>query len=304
MGHGDGKLLCRFDGRRRRGRSLRICNNEVSLVNNRHFIAAATSAVSALAIVQDHAPKFLSNHKGILKIETCELRIGTYYPNIARGSYPDARSALISPDFRNETMPIARVRREIALMSHDLEECFDVSSPDVRNLDVFGTTYETIIHFSCIGVESLFSRILASNEFPALRSTMNDFVKLSPFLKLQEYEVKLLHYPWLEAFRPFQNWNAKEPTGSLSWYRAYNKLKHEKMSSLHLATMRHAIESVLAYFLLSHAVFGSSFDTKWIADGTEDFAIVSTPAWGLQDYYFETADKSWRPIKLFSSSRK
>jgi hypothetical protein len=64
--------------------------------------------------------------------------------------------------------------------------------------------------------------------------------------------------------------------------------------------MRHAIESVLAYFLLSHAVFGSSFDTKWITDGTEEFAIISTPAWGLYDYYFEAADKSWKPAKLFT----
>jgi hypothetical protein len=52
-------------------------DNQVSLVNNRAFAAAATNAVSALAIVEDHAPKFLSNHKGISKIEPCELSVGT-----------------------------------------------------------------------------------------------------------------------------------------------------------------------------------------------------------------------------------
>ena len=49
---------------------------------------------------------------------------------------------------------------------------------------------------------------------------------------------------------PFKNWNPSSPTKSLKWYDAYNKIKHDRIENLSLATLDNAINAVCALITL------------------------------------------------------
>jgi hypothetical protein len=57
---------------------------------------------------------------------------------------------------------------------------------------------------------------------------MNDYVKLKSILRVDDYALSLVHYPWLPRLRPFLGWDPAHPSRSLSWFEAYNSLKHDK----------------------------------------------------------------------------
>lgn len=168
-------------------------------------------------------------------------------------------------------------------------------SRGVENFDSFGVTYESIVLFACIGIENLFVKVLRDNGATAERFSTTDFVKLNALMRLNEYEVVLARYPWLSPFSPFREWKLAEPTKSLKWFDAYNKLKHDKMASHNKATMRNAINACLGYWIVFRAVFGNAMDRRAFQSDDDDFYVKSFPQWGLHDYYLEPADGLWRP---------
>jgi hypothetical protein len=273
-----------------------FANGSISLINNRSFKSPAKNEIEAEKIVEEHAPKFLQSP--ISKIERREFSIGTHYPSIARPIY--AKLRLKNPNFKNDEELLARAKREIGVLADDLEECFDVCSPHIKNLEVFGTWFESTILFACIGIENMFAKVLRDNKIPPIGSTYNttDFVRLLHHLRLNEYEAQLSRYPWLDPFTPFKDWTQKQPTQSLVWFHAYNKLKHSKDVSYHFGTMRNAINACLAYWIVLHAIFGSVLDTRAFQSEVGDFYISSTPIWSLDQYYFEAEDQVWTPQHL------
>jgi hypothetical protein len=96
----------------------------------------------------------------ILETRTFESHSGTYLPGIAR-PLKSFDAGLFNPISQNEVAK--SYRREHRTIADDIEKCFDVASPSISNFAVFGTQFEKIIYFSCVGVESLFNRILSEN---------------------------------------------------------------------------------------------------------------------------------------------
>jgi hypothetical protein len=264
----------------------------LSLLNNRAFHLIVPDEQAAEMEVRKHALLFFSG--AVARIDRMQLSIGTYHRSIARPIFGER--SLVNLEFEKERELIARAKREIAFLSHDLEECFDVSSPHQQNLGVFGTRYESTILFACIGIENLFLKALKDNGVKPKGSMYNstDFVKLNAHLRLSEYQAKLGRYPWLPPFAPFAHWNIAQPTQSLVWFHAYNKLKHDKAVSYAHATMENAINACLAYWIVLRAVFGNAVDGRaFFQKEDDDFYLTSVPKWDLDQHYFAASDGKW-----------
>jgi hypothetical protein len=109
-------------------------------------------------------------------------------------------------------------------------------------------------------VESVWAAVLKENGYVSNRNlTTNDYVKLLGPMLLDSYELSLKAYPRFPTFTPFEGWSASNPTGSLAWYDAYNKTKHDREENLKLATLRNAVQSVGAAVVMFHAQFGFQF---------------------------------------------
>jgi hypothetical protein len=285
------------------------CSDHVQLyevADNTIFVLNG-SARTGIQKIRDDDPipslrRHAASHFGSsaeLTVEEVPIAPGVYHPSVAR------------PTFQNPTMPInvelnwqidesRKVERELEILIEELEACFQVASPDQRNLGVFGARFERIILLSCIGIEALLSKVLRDNNIPPKGKfyTTKDFVVLDRFLRLSDYAIEFPKYPWMAAREPFRGWQANEPSRSLLWYDAYNKLKHEKLSSSEMASMRHSLDCVSAYTALFVAVFGDG--GRQIIGGVDlsYFGVARRPRWSLSEVYFEPGDANWRAVNL------
>lgn len=75
------------------------------------------------------------------------------------------------------------------------------------------------------------------------------------------YTLSLQSYSSFPEFAPFKDWNASNPTTSLSWYDAYNKTKHDREGNLNIGTLDNAAQAVGAAVVMFHAQFGFYFGT-------------------------------------------
>jgi hypothetical protein len=191
-------------------------------------------------------------------------------------------------------------RRENQTIVDDIESCFDIASPSTSNFDVFGTQFEKIIYFSCVGVESLFNKVLADSGIDTDRTNTATFVKLKPLLRIDEYALSLVQYPWLPKLEPFFGWTDASPSTSLPWFDAYNSLKHSKVTNQHRATMRNALSAAAAHYALSYAVFGNQMFTGYLSEHFF-FHFERMPNWQIDELYFPPDEGgSWqaRPIVI------
>lgn len=246
--------------------------------------------------------RLASSHFGAsakLTVEQIPITPGVYYPSVARPTFQNP-SVFINVELDRQIDELRKVERELEILIDELEGCFQVASPDQRNLDVFGARFERIILLSCIGIEALFSKVLSDNGIPPKGRfyTTNDFVGLEGFLRLPEYAIEFPKYPWIAAREPYRGWQASEPSKSLPWYDAYNKLKHEKLLGSEAGSMRHSLDGICAYMALFLAVFGDG--GRLVAGGVDlsYFGVVRRPRWSVLEVYFEPGDKNWRATNL------
>ena len=110
-------------------------------------------------------------------------------------------------------------------------------------------------------------------------------------MKLNEYSISFPDYPWIEPVAPFRNWDRSNPTGSLQWYEAYNRTKHDRESHLKKATLSFAFDAVAACAIMIVGQFGEvfGFDLRTSGRPRTFFWIVAVP-FGM-----------WRIITLRSS---
>lgn len=275
-------------------REYELVGNELVMLANRSRRAPVGTGESPISIVEAFEREMQPTIP-ILETVTFDSFSGSYLPSIAR-PLKSFDSTLHNPVDQNE---IAKsYRREHNTIADDIERCFDVASPSSSNFEVFGTQFEKIIYFSCVGVESLFNKILADNQLNTYNAGTNTFVKLKPFLRIDEHRLKLVHYPWFPVFQPFDGWEASRPSASLAWFDAYNSLKHDKRNNQHKATMRNALNAAAAYYALTYAVFGGQMFTGYLSEQFF-FHFEGKPNWAIDEIYFPPDEgAAWTPRNI------
>ena len=137
-------------------------------------------------------------------------------------------------------------KRQYLILVKRIEETFNVVEPREIHSSVYGIVFREIMLLASMEVEVHWRTILRNNGYPkSKRLTTKDYVKLQEFIDFRS-ELKLSIYPEFHTLSPFKDWNKDNPTLSLSWYDAYNKVKHNRSDNLCLATLENAILALAA----------------------------------------------------------
>ena len=234
--------------------------------------------------------------------QVSELDAGDYYPRIWRGG----------KHFKNKTgehYPLPYVDelpyldsfvvalQQLEILFEDLTGVFGNVHPDSSNRTSFGSRIRNLLILASTEVECEWRAILEANGNTADRFTTNDYHKLSPILRLDEYNLSLRRYPHYPELCPFGGWDRAQPTKSLPWYHAYNEVKHDREGAFEKASLEHAVSAVGACVILLAAQFGphslKRFELRNI------FEFVSVPVWPITQWYIDpVVGGSWRRVNF------
>ena len=98
----------------------------------------------------------------------------------------------------------------------------------------------------------------------------------------------------MPVLTPFKDWAESNPTELLSWFAAYNKLKHDKHNNQCLATMGNALNAAAAYYAVALATIGNKLVPGFFND--DDFFGVTFPQWRYDDVYYPIPEQIWSSI--------
>ena len=245
-----------------------------------------------------------------------KLNIGEYYPNIYR---PEFSSKLQQNHFINDGAPMLHEYDDPYIFNHEeysdyvvqldiilneLNEVFKVVAPSKENYKSYGNSIRNIIVLASTEIDSMMHNVLVRNGYCKDNdyTTMNDYRLLNEAMKLNEYSLSFADYNHLGEFTPFQEWSSKG--GSLSWYNAYNHIKHRRHENFHEATLENAINSVMGFAAVLVAQYGRE-NSLWKRKIANNLLIKKRPHWKLEDYYIPfTTDIEPKAINYPFSKRK
>jgi hypothetical protein len=179
-----------------------------------------------------------------------EAAPGTYYRRMCRqNGAPVPLNAGLDQDAYHRT------GRALLELCSDLETVFRFIEPvEKDHAHTYGSALKRLLFAACSEVETNWAGILNANGYPQATWTTKDYVKLNEAMGLDSYEVRLADTHWA-VLNPFGSWRDADPTKSISWYDAYNKVKHDNQMNAHMATLRHAIEACAAVYIQALAQF-------------------------------------------------
>ncbi len=137
-----------------------------------------------------------------------------------------------------------------------LRRVFDHVEPDPKNGRVWGHVIRELLILAATEFETAAASVLRANGVPERRFSTIDYVRLLDPMHLDGRGARLALYPAWPLVRPFEGWSAENPTASLRWYDAYNRVKHDRERNFHLATLEAAIHATVAAVLMLVAQFG------------------------------------------------
>lgn len=166
-----------------------------------------------------------------------------------------------------------------------LKESFLYVTPIKSNANTSSSRFATIIRESCNFYEILcrkaYSEFFEFDEKQKLN--IFNYLSLEYFFKINQEELRsATFYNYLgadERIKPFsslKNWTGTNeilPENIPSWWRAYNKIKHDSESYVHYATLDNAILSIAALFLVIRKIYGDGLVSGWLRKPTKEQGI-------------------------------
>lgn len=192
---------------------------------------------------------------------------------------------------------LARARNELTSMLMRLKSICRVVEPNSKGLSVYGIEIGELLIIACVCIENSFRGVLESNKLqPAQQSfKTTDFVKLLNPLRLSEYSVFFVEFPWLADIAPFKKWDISTPTQSLEWYNRYNEEKHNRENLSYRPRLSDAFDAVSAFFIVLTAQFGTSGVRGFSGPIAESLSINNYPKWADSELYIHpTGNGSWK----------
>lgn len=208
-----------------------------------------------------------------------KIEAGIFYPRMNRGE----------PKLYNQQIAEARILDEVRSFNNicdSLNELFNYIDPDTGNLSCFGNKIREILIIACTEVEYLLHNFLTDNGYTVNnnRFSTNDYVKSLGLLKLDGYSTRLVYYPYLQEWCPFSGWDESKPTTSLTWYDAYNAVKHNRGTNKQKASLNAVINAVAAIHILLVAQYGSEiFNSPMHSNFSSIFNTTKYPSFLAND---------------------
>lgn len=226
---------------------------------------------------------------------------GAYYRRIARpNDQHPGESPGWNPGAGLEADMIAITRGQLIALTRQLDRVCQTVHPTTATFAAFGHDIRNLLILACTEVESHWRGVLAANGSMRDRFSTNDYVKLCKAMRLDEYAVSFPNYPWLAPVRSFEGWGSTgRPSQELSWYQAYNAVKHNREGEFERGTLEHAFAAVTACAIMMVAQYGIPTGLGQQTELRSFFNISAAPAWPLSDVYTYPYGKepvSWTPV--------
>jgi hypothetical protein len=260
---------------------------------------------------------FFKNAKGYLHTAThqdsllkLDIIPGLYHPRIYRPIHEQNRHSTdflgminINGDYdyvpHNERSLIQSVQ-QLSTLINRLVSIFNNIYPTEANFKSYGHEIRNLLILACTEVEAQLKGILMANgyEFGTNGGSMKHYVKLFKVLRLDEYVLKLSHFPDINNVSPFKDWNQNRPTKSLTWYDNYNAVKHSREDEFYKADLISVINAVCAVAILLYAQYGDNIP-KWKELIGNFFEKQMSLDWKITDHYFPPFDNDdWIEYKF------
>lgn len=220
------------------------------------------------------------------------LAPGMHFPRVWRGE-GDRRNMNLWDEYA-----FRRATDALPDLVEELRRVFRVVEPERENMDAYGHRLRHLLILAATEVESSLKAILAANGYErAGHWNRIDYARLAVPLRLGAYSWRLRvasEDPYITA--PFAGWGPDDQR-ALAWYDAYNRVKHDRESTLHLATLAHAIDATAAAMTLCVAQFGfHEFKHGGIGEAARGlFQKQELPHFPVQSWYCAAAGgEEWR----------
>ena len=194
--------------------------------------------------VHEYIKKFQSKN-----IQESAYEVGRIVKNVWRPGLNLEHKKALEIDEGEES----RAKKELKLLITKLEEILLYIEPDSRSIDLcYGHKTRELLILACTELENRWihyiklSRGHGAND----RYTTNDYVKLNDKLFLNEFKITFINHPYISDIHPFNGWNQTQPTQSLKFYDAYNKLKHNGYDNFDEAKLSYCIEAISANIVM------------------------------------------------------
>lgn len=177
--------------------------------------------------------------------------------------------------------------RQLTLLLSDLFDTFKTVEPTVDNMKVYGNSFRNIIILACTEVDTLMKQISIDNGLTGNngRFSTSDYVRFKKTLQIDKYTIGFNYIDELCEITPFNGWDSFRATQSLWWYDAYNLVKHDRISNRDKATMKNAIDSLVAFAVVLIAEFGYR-NPIWEDNIGKYIKVIKEPQWEIEDFYF------------------
>lgn len=212
---------------------------------------------------------------------------GVYHRRIARPVFGNGYSGMELPDREAETRFLVGAQAQLQTLVSELEGICRIVEPTRETLPVHGHAIRNLIMLAATEAEMHWRGVLTANGRNADEATTRHYAMLIEPLGLKGYSVLFPGYPDLDAFRPFETWDAAKATRTLDWYSAYNAVKHDREHKFSEARLEHAFASIAACAILLVAQFGELA----LPHEVRRLVHIQMPDRSIQDYYLPPIDE-------------
>jgi hypothetical protein len=212
---------------------------------------------------------------------------GRFYRRMAR---PSAFGEPFGcPINEEDDLYISEALGQLEVFCRDLQNICRTIHPVPENLQTFGHEIRNLLILSCTEVEAHWKGVLRLNGRKA--NSTKQYHALHEPLKLCDYQIRFSRYHWLGPFSPFQGWpNFESPTASLSWYSAYNGVKHDREREFRRASLEQVFNAVAACAVMLVAQFGwrgLGYIDEMQKGMLSEFTFIEMPKWTAAEQYID-----------------
>lgn len=190
------------------------------------------------------------------------------------------------------------------LIIRDLYEIYNYIEPCENNLSTYSHRIYELLLRTATEFEANCKGILLANGYNKRSEDLksNDYFELASVAKLPDYIVEFDRWKSNYFFRPFLDWNTTTYK-QLSWYKGYNKVKHNRFNNFKEANLQNLMNAIAGLLCILHAQIGeemSSTCLNQISEMQSKQNIVSTGTFVIHAPNFaesEQYDFIWNQIK-------
>ena len=178
------------------------------------------------------------------------------------------------------------------LILQDLDQLLFFIEPCDVNLKTYSHRIYELFLRAATEFETNCKAILQANHY-AKKTNLNikDYYKINQATKLSEYKISFLRWPREQMWEPFAEWSTMH---TLSWYQAYNKVKHNRLQEFSNANLKNLMNAVAGLICILHAQVGDRVggtDINGICEITNSQFEVNTNTFHLEVPVFPEAEQ-------------